>query len=91
MAVILVQSVGSQQKSALPVTLESLGDPCVARVEALKEHVSRHTRISKVKQRMEYKGRVLKDDMTIKDAGLSQGGRIFMEALCTGGPGWFWH
>ena len=28
--------------------------------ELAQEHVSRHTRISKVKQRMEYKGRVLK-------------------------------
>ncbi|CAE7195254.1 unnamed protein product [Symbiodinium sp. CCMP2592] len=104
MAVILVQSVGTLHRSAIPVRMEELGaEPTVTKVKALKETESRsrakyleemvcqHTSITPIKQRMEYKGRVLKDDMTLAECGLSEGGRIFLEAHCDGGPGWFWH
>mmetsp|Transcript_119503 Transcript_119503/g.168093 ORF Transcript_119503/g.168093 Transcript_119503/m.168093 type:complete len:93 (-) Transcript_119503:65-343(-) len=92
MAVILVQSVGTLHRSAIPVRMEELGaEPTVTKVKALKEMVCQHTSITPIKQRMEYKGRVLKDDMTLAECGLSEGGRIFLEAHCDGGPGWFWH
>eukprot|EP00435_Cladocopium_sp_Y103_P056222 s136_g18.t3 len=91
MAIIYVQAVGTKYKSSLPVPLEILGDPTVVKVAALKDQVCKHTRISAVKQRMEFKGRVLKDEMTLSDAKLSEGGRIFMEAQCAVGPSWFWH
>mmetsp|Transcript_42454 Transcript_42454/g.92211 ORF Transcript_42454/g.92211 Transcript_42454/m.92211 type:complete len:92 (-) Transcript_42454:66-341(-) len=91
MAIIYVQAVGTKYKSSLPVPLEVLGDPTVVKVAALKDQVCKHTRISPVKQRMEFKGRVLKDEMTLSDAKLSEGGRIFMEAQCAVGPSWFWH
>mmetsp|Transcript_71229 Transcript_71229/g.112877 ORF Transcript_71229/g.112877 Transcript_71229/m.112877 type:complete len:92 (+) Transcript_71229:44-319(+) len=91
MATIYVQAVGTKYKSSLPVPLDELGDPTEVKVAALKDQVCKHTRISPVKQRMEFKGRVLKDEMTLSDAKLSEGGRIFMEAQCAVGPSWFWH
>eukprot|EP00913_Durusdinium_trenchii_P025455 g23896.t2 len=57
MAVIYVQTVGMKYKSSLPVPLEALGDAQVVKVLALKEQVCAQTRITPVKQRMEYKGR----------------------------------